>query len=73
MSVKEKFIQEATKMAFSSKCKYSLGAVLVKDGRIVSKSPNILMRCSTNTNFRWSSLHAEEAVISGNNKLPKGG
>ena len=68
---KQKLINRAVKIAANSKCRYSLGAVLVNNGKVRASSPNILLRVPSKDNFRWANLHAEEAVLQGS-KQTKG-
>jgi pyrimidine deaminase RibD-like protein len=65
MAKHAKILEKATKLASKSRCRYALGAVIVRRGRIVSSSANVLMRPTTEANFRWATMHAEESALQG--------
>ena len=60
---KNKLIMLASLQARNSRCRYSIGAVLVREGKIRASSPNIFLRPAKERTFRLSSIHAEEAVL----------
>lgn len=56
-------ISAAARQAMNSRCRYTIGAVLVRNGKVRAASPNIFLRPPIQDNFRLSSIHAEEAVL----------
>ncbi|MFE9934536.1 hypothetical protein [Streptomyces sp. NPDC005533] len=56
------FLNLALKQAARSTCRYRVGAVLVKGGRVLGHSFNRRRNCAQ-IDFRHATLHAEEAVL----------
>ncbi|GGV54745.1 hypothetical protein [Streptomyces spectabilis] len=56
------FLDVALKQAARSKCRYRVGAVLVKGGRVLAHSSN-RYRNAPSVDFRFATFHAEEVLL----------
>ncbi|MEU0375310.1 hypothetical protein ABZ070_35230 [Streptomyces sp. NPDC006283] len=56
------YLNLALKQAARSRCRYRVGAVLVKGGRILGHACNRYRNCAK-IDFKHATFHAEEAVL----------
>ncbi|MCC2280936.1 hypothetical protein LKL35_37090 [Streptomyces sp. ET3-23] len=68
--VTNRYLVIALKEAAHSECRYKVGAVLVKGGRVLGRSCN-RRRNSPRTDFRHATFHAEEALMRGTDIPPR--
>ncbi|WP_372412171.1 hypothetical protein [Streptomyces luteireticuli] len=57
-----RYLAIALKEAARSECRFRVGAVLVKGGRVLGRSCNRRRNCSR-TDFRHATFHAEEMLM----------
>ncbi|MGW1075937.1 hypothetical protein [Streptomyces sp. NPDC002537] len=60
--VTSRYLMIALKEAARSECRFKVGAVLVKGGRVLGRSCNRRRNCPR-TDFRHATFHAEEALM----------
>lgn len=57
------YLKMAAVVAATSKCRFRLGCVVVKHGKILGVSPNIRKNDPQYTNWKFSSIHAEVRAL----------
>jgi len=58
-----RFLDMALGVALTSKCRFKHGAVVVKHGRVLSASPNVMKNNPKYVNPKYCSIHAEVRAL----------